>query len=663
MKNVKKYQRQYFLPPESCMEWAKKDHIEAAPAWCSVDLRDGNQALSTPMSLEEKLEFFGMLVRIGFKEIEVGFPAASETEYDFARALIDRGLIPDDVTIQVLTQAREHIIRRTFEAVQGAPRAVIHLYNSTSVAQREQVFKKDKAQIRKLAVDGARLLDSLAREAGGRFTFEYSPESFHGTEMEYALEVCNAVLDAWQPTPERKAIINLPSTVEAAMPHVFASQVEYMDRHFNNRGSVILSVHPHNDRGCGISTAEMSVLAGAQRIEGTLFGNGERTGNVDIVSLALNLYTHGVDPGLDFSNVPEIRKTYERLTGMRVPDRQPYAGDLVFSAFSGSHQDAIAKGMNWRQEKGLEVWTVPYLPIDPTDIGRTYDADVIRINSQSGKGGISYILKQNFSIALPEAMREEVGYAVKQVSDEKHEELTPQNVYDIFAEKYLLPTPCFSIPECHFRQVDGIMAEATIEHGGRRVVVNANGNGRLDAVSNTIKQYFGISYELSAYEEYALSRGSSSKAMAFVAILCEGRRYWGAGMDEDIIKASIQALVVAVNKLPGLQTEMPGSDGLFVALQNHIQENYRTVTLEELAAKFGLSTPYISKYIGEKSGRTFQEFVDGVRMKKAKTLLRNGGMTEVEIALAVGYPGAEHFARVFSRQFGMTPEEYRKQGR
>ncbi|MBR4423368.1 MAG: 2-isopropylmalate synthase, partial [Mailhella sp.] len=622
MKNIKKYHRQYFLPPERCLDWAEKDCITSAPAWCSVDLRDGNQALSTPMSLEEKLEFFRMLVRIGFKEIEVGFPAASETEYCFLRELIDRALIPQDVTVQVLTQARDHIIRRTFEAVDGAPRAVIHLYNSISVAQREQVFKKDRKQILGLAVEGALLLDELAHSTEGNFIFEYSPESFHGAEMDYALEVCNAVIGAWKPQPGRKAIINLPSTVESAMPHVFASQVEYMSRHLDRRDSVILSVHPHNDRGCGVGAAEMSVLAGAERIEGTLFGNGERTGNADIVTLALNLYTHGVDPGLDFSDLPEIRRTYSRLTGMHVPERQPYAGDLVFSAFSGSHQDAIAKGMSWREEKNLEEWTVPYLPIDPADVGRTYDSDVIRINSQSGKGGISYILKQNFSIVLPEKMREEVGYAIKQISDEKHEELTAQNVYDIFAEKYLLFTPCFSIADCQFhRQADGIIAEALIARGDERILVSANGNGRLDAVSNIIKQYFGISYALNAYEEYALSSGSSAKAMTFVNIVCDGMAYWGAGSDEDIIKSSIQALVVAVNKLPQLRQNSPRRDDRLMAMQNYIQANYQTVTLESLAEQFHLSAPYVSKYIREKSGSTFVEIVAAVRMKKAKTLL------------------------------------------
>ena len=659
MKHVEKYERQYFLPPVSCMEWTKKDYIEKPPVWCSVDLRDGNQALIEPMGLEEKIEFFQMLVDIGFKEIEVGFPAASETEFDFMRTLIERGMIPDDVTVQVLTQARPHIIKKTFEAVKGAPRAVIHLYNSTSVAQREQVFKKSPQEIKQLAVDGALLLKQLAAETEGNFSFEYSPESFHGTEIEYAAEVCNAVLDVWQPASGQKAIINIPATVETAMPHIFASQIEYMSTHLKYRDNVILSVHPHNDRGCGVSDAELAVLAGADRVEGTLFGNGERTGNVDLITVAMNMFSYGIDPGLDFANMPKIRETYERLTGMQVSPRQPYAGDLVFTAFSGSHQDAIAKGMNYRAEKKLTTWTVPYLPIDPVDVGRTYDSDVIRINSQSGKGGVAYILKQNFSISIPDKMREEVGYAVKQVSDEEHKELSPQWVYEIFCDNYVHYMPHFSISECHFRQSDGIMAEATISYGDKKAIVDANGNGRLDAVSNTIKEFFGISYELSVYEEHALSRGSSSKAMAYVGILCNGASYFGAGIDEDIIKASIHALVVAVNKLPQLEKEEGNRDDRLLAMINYIQSNYRTVTLESLAEEFHLSTPYVSKYIKDKSGKTFGEHVTQIRLKKAKTLLRNGNMTIENISYSIGYPNAEHFSRVFKKAFQMTPVQYR----
>lgn len=663
MMNVNKYEKQYFMPPVCEYDWVKKDYIEKAPIWCSVDLRDGNQALIEPMSLEEKLEFFQMLVEIGFKEIEVGFPAASETEFAFMRELIERNLIPEDVTVQVLTQAREHIIKKTFEAVKGAPHAVIHLYNSTSVAQREQVFKKDKEQIKQLAVDGAKLLKQLAEETEGKFSFQYSPESFHGTEVEYAVEVCNAVLDVWQPNGEQKAIINIPATVETAMPHVFATQVEYVSKHLKYRENVILSLHPHNDRGCGVCDAELGILAGADRIEGTLFGNGERTGNVDIITVAMNMFSYGVDPGLDFANMPRIREKYERLTRMHVYERQPYAGDLVFTAFSGSHQDAIAKGMTWRNEKKLETWTVPYLPIDPVDVGRTYDADVIRINSQSGKGGVAYILKQNFSLAIPEKMREEVGYAVKHVSDEEHKELSPQWVYEIFEENYLNPMPYFQILECHFRQDDGIMAETTLFCGEKKTIVDSNGNGRLDAVSNTIKQFFGVNYDVSVYEEHALSQGSASKAMAYVGITSEGKMYWGAGMDEDIIKASIHALVVAVNKLPQIQKDENHKDDRLMAMLNYIQSNYHNITLENMAKQFHLSEPYVSKYIKDKSGKTFGEHVTGIRMKRAKSLLKNGNMTVENISYAVGYQNVEHFNRTFKKSFQMTPMKYRNMSR
>jgi 2-isopropylmalate synthase len=664
MKNVNKYQRQYFMPPVCEYDWATKDYIEQPPIWCSVDLRDGNQALIEPMSLDEKLEFFQMLVDIGFKEIEVGFPAASETEFIFMRTLIERDMIPDDVTVQVLTQAREHIIKKTFEAVKGAPHAVIHLYNSVSVAQREQVFKKSKEEIMKLAVDGAKLLKQLASETEGDFSFEYSPESFHGTEVDYAVDVCNAVLDVWQPDAEHKAIINIPSTVETAMPHVFATQIEYVSKHLKYRENVLLSLHPHNDRGCGVSCAELGVLAGADRIEGTLFGNGERTGNVDIITLAMNLYTYGIEPNLDFTDMPKIRATYEKLTGMHVYERQPYAGDLVFTAFSGSHQDAISKGMSWHEEKQCEKWTVPYLPIDPVDVGRTYDSDVIRINSQSGKGGVAYILKQNFSMSIPEKMREEVGYAVKQVSDEEHKELSPQWVYEIFENQYVTYTPHFYIEECHFKQVDGILAEGTLICDEQKSIVHANGNGRLDAVSNIIKQYFGISYQLSEYEEHSLSKGSSSKAVAYVGITCDRTMYWGVGIDEDIIKASINALVVAVNKLPQIRKKNEiYQDERLLQMLNFIQNRYQTITLETMAKEFHLSEPYISKYIKDKSGKTFGEHVLGIRMKKAKTLLKNGNMTVESISYTVGYQNVEHFNRMFKKNFHMTPLEYRNKSK
>ncbi len=550
MEGFEKYQKSYFMPPEACFDWVKKDAIGKAPVWCSVDLRDGNQALIEPMSLEEKVEYFQMLVDIGFKEIEVGFPAASETEYSFLRTLIERKLIPDDVTVQVLTQAREHIIRKTFEAVDGAPNAIVHVYNSTSVAQREQVFRKSKDEIKKIAVDGAILLKKLAAEVQGNIRFEYSPESFHGTEVEYAVEVCNAVLDVWEPKADAKAIINIPSTVENAMPHVFASQVEYVSKNLKYRDSVVLSLHPHNDRGCGVATAELGVLAGADRLEGTLFGNGERTGNLDIVTVGMNLHAHGVDSELDFSNMQEIKETYERLTDMQVSMREPYAGELVFTAFSGSHQDAISKGMAHREKTGCSQWTVPYLPIDPKDVGRTYDSDVIRINSQSGKGGVAYVLKQNFGIVLPDLMREEVGYLMKGVSDHAHAELSPQEMLEVFTDTYSKPKRSFAITEVHFQQGDGITTQVTFQKDGVTEVVEAKGNGRLNAVNNAIKDYLGISYALDVYEEHSLSKNSSSKAMAYVGITQdEKKRYWGADSDEDIIRASIDALEHAVNHM------------------------------------------------------------------------------------------------------------------
>ena len=652
MDNWKKYEKTYFMPPEPCYDWVKKDSIDKPPIWCSVDLRDGNQALIEPMSLDEKLEFFQLLVDVGFKVIEVGFPAASETEYQFLRTLIEQNMIPDDVTIQVLTQAREHIIKRTFEAVKGAPHAIIHVYNSTSVAQREQVFKKDKEQIKKIATDGAALLKKLAEETSGNFTFEYSPESFQGTEVDYALEVCNAVLDIWKPTADNKAIINLPTTVENAMPHVFASQVEYFNKHLLHRENVILSLHPHNDRGSGISDAELGILAGADRIEGTLFGNGERTGNVDIITLAMNMFSQGVDPGLDFSDMSDICEVYERVTRMKVSPRQPYAGELVFTAFSGSHQDAIAKGMAWREEHNCEKWTVPYLPIDPQDVGRRYDSDVIRINSQSGKGGVNYILKQSFGISLPEKMKEEVGYLVKDVSDKAHKELSPDWVYHIFEDNYINAKPVFTVDECHFKQEDGIVADAVIHHNGNDRKITGVGNGRLDAVSNAIKHYFDVSYELA-------SKGSSSRAVAYVGVICNKKRYWGVGIDADIIKASIQALVVAVNKIREIAESQVNKDERLLEITNYIYANYKDVTLDDLAEKFFLSKPYLSKYIKEKSGMTFGDILKKVRMKKARAMLKSSSATVESIAESVGYQNVEHFNRIFKKMYNITPVQYR----
>ena len=513
-----------------------------------LDLRDGNQALIVPMSLEEKLEFFQMLVKIGFKEIEVGFPAASETEYEFLRTLIEKNMIPDDVTVQVLTQCRDHIIRRTFEAVKGAPRAVIHFYNSTSVAQREQVFHKSKEEIKQIAVDGAKLVKQLSEEYEGNFLFEYSPESFTGTEVDYAVEVCNAVLDIMQPTPDRPMIINLPVTVEMSMPHVYANQIEYCDKHLKYRDSVIISTHPHNDRGTGVACAELAVLAGAQRVECCLFGNGERTGNVDAVTLAMNMYSHGVDPKLDFSDMPAICATYERVTRMHIYERTPYAGQLVFAAFSGSHQDAIAKGMAYRKEKGGHRWTCPYIPVDPHDIGRTYDADVIRINSQSGKGGIGFVLEQNYGYNLPAKMREALGYKVKSVSDHSHKELSAGEVLHIFEDTFLNKSKPLSVVEAHFAQVNGITATVTLDLNGQRKVVTSVGNGRLDAVANAIQSATGMGFHLETYSEHSLDEGSTSRAASYVGLEWgDGIVTWGAGTDTDIIVAGIHALVSAIN--------------------------------------------------------------------------------------------------------------------
>ena len=551
MQHTEKYARGYFMPPNDNFDWAKKEYVDRAPAWCSVDLRDGNQALVVPMNLEEKVELYKFLLQLGFKEIEVGFPAASETEYDFLRTLIEQNLIPSDVTIQVLTQARPHIIKKTFEALDGIQSpVVVHLYNSTSVAQRQQVFQKSPDEVVQIAVDGAKLLQEYAAQYTGDFRFEYSPESFTGTEMEFALRICNAVLDVWKPTKEKQVIINLPVTVQLSMPHVYACQVEYMSKNLNYRDNVILSLHPHNDRGCGIADTELGLLAGGQRVEGTLFGNGERTGNVDIVTLALNLFSHGVDPKLNFEHMPEVVEVYERLTGMPVYDRQPYGGKLVFAAFSGSHQDAIAKGMKWRETHDEQVWTVPYLLIDPKDIGREYDGDVIRINSQSGKGGIGYLLEQKFGFNLPKNMREDLGYTVKSISDHAHKELQPQEVHDIFVQHYVNLSAPVEITDFHFRHNGTYHAEVSITINGNAELLCGEGNGRLDAVADALTKRFHIAYTDLTYSEHALEVGSKSRASAYVGITVpDGKTHWGCGVHTDIINASVYALLSATNKL------------------------------------------------------------------------------------------------------------------
>lgn len=560
MKNYNKYKIGYYPPPECEMRWTKKDHITEAPIWCSVDLRDGNQALIVPMSLDEKLEFFQFLTKIGFKEIEVGFPAASETEYELLRTLIDKDMIPDDTTVQVLTQSRKQIIKKTFESLKGTKCAIVHLYNSTSAAQREQVFKASKKDIISIAVQGAELIKYYAaKQPETDFRFEYSPESFTGTEPEFALQICNAVIDIWEPTPENKVIINLPVTVELSMPHIYANQIEYMCDHLNKRENVIVSLHPHNDRGTAVADTELGLLAGGDRVEGTLFGNGERTGNVDIVTVAMNMFSHGVDPKLDFSNMPEVVEMYEKFTDLKVHPRQPYGGRLVFAAFSGSHQDAIAKGMKYRRDKKLNKWSTPYLPIDPTDVGREYEADVIRINSQSGKGGVAYILHRNFGYMIPKAMREELGYMVKNISDRKHKELSPDDVCELFEKEYVNVFDPIDITDASFQKVpdydksefpDGIRVDINVTIKDKQYEFDSLGNGRLDAISNALKKSpYTFDYEFITYSEHALTSDSSSKAVAYIAIAArDGRIFWGVGTHDDIILASVNALVSALNR-------------------------------------------------------------------------------------------------------------------
>ena len=548
MMDSTKYRVGYFPVDKKYNSWVEKDHVEKSPVWCSVDMRDGNQSLVIPMSLEEKLEYYKMLLKVGFKEIEVGFPAASETEYEFLRTLIDNNMIPEDVTVQVLTQCREHIIRKTFDACKGAPSAIIHFYNSVSVAQREQVFKKSKEEIKQIAVEGAKLVKKLSSEYEGKFRFEYSPESFTGTEPEYALEVCNAVLDILEPSEDNNVIINLPVTVEMSSPHVYASQVEYMSKNLKYREYVTLSLHPHNDRGTAVADSELALLAGADRVEGTLFGNGERTGNVDIITLAMNMYSHGVDPKLDFSNINELIETYERCTRMHVYERAPYAGALVFAAFSGSHQDAIAKGMKFREKKKLHEWNVPYIPIDPKDIGRTYDADVIRVNSQSGKGGIGYLLEQIFGYNLPAKMREHFSYLCKHISDSEHKELQPNDIYDIFAENYLNINGDISVTDFDFvRENDTVKINITFMKNGEETELEAEGNGTLSAVNNALCEYTGEKYTLQVFTQHSMQgQGSHSVAASYIGLeRDDGTMYWGAGTHTDVITASTNALLSA----------------------------------------------------------------------------------------------------------------------
>ena len=544
--NFDKYKRGYFMPPSPSRAWVEKEFIERAPMWCSVDLRDGNQALITPMSLDEKVEFFKLLVEIGFKEIEVGFPAASATEYDFLRTLITQNLIPEGVRVQVLTQAREHIIKRTFEALAGCENAVVHFYNSTSLAQRQQVFKKSKDEVKAIATAGARLCKDIAGQMGADFAFEYSPESFTGTELEYALDVCNEVISVLKPSFKQKLIINLPATVELSLPHIYASAVEYISKNIHERENVIISLHPHNDRGCAVAAAELGLLAGADRVEGTLFGNGERTGNVDIITLAMNLYTHGVAPGLDFSDIPRICELYERVSKMRVYERQPYSGKLVFAAFSGSHQDAIAKGMAFHATQDAQTWSVPYLPIDPRDVGRVYESDVIRINSQSGKGGIAYVLSAQ-GIELPAAFREGFSYFIKDISDKQHRELGADEILAIFNAEFVNLKEPLSAEHFAFSKNGQISVQMDAVFKGEKKSLKGSGNGRLDAVANALRENLKLEFDIVDYSEHSLQEGSTSQAISYVQISSAGKRHFGVGIDTDIINASVFGLVSAIN--------------------------------------------------------------------------------------------------------------------
>jgi len=535
-------------------EWPSK-RVTSSPIWCSVDLRDGNQSLKVPMNIEEKLSFFNLLVSLGFKEIEIGFPSASNTEYQFTRKLIEDNLIPDDVTIQVLTQARDHLIEKTFEALVGAKNAIVHLYNSTSIIQRKVVFNKSKEEIIEIAIHGAELLNKYSlMYPETNFSFEYSPESFTGTELEYSLKICEAVLKVWKPTTHKKAIINLPSTVEMSTPNIYADQIEWFCKNLSNRSSVIISLHTHNDRGTCTAASELGLLAGADRVEGTLFGNGERTGNLDIVTMALNLFTQGIDPNLSFTKLSEVVELYEEFTKMSVHERHPYAGKLVFTAFSGSHQDAIRKGLKAREKENAEYWQVPYLPIDPHDIGREYE-EIIRINSQSGKGGTAYILETEYGFFLPKAMHKDFGEIVKNKSDMLNAELSPSSIFDLFRDAYInIKTP-YTLKNYKLHSMQNVETDeniveiiALISSFEEVREIEGKGNGPVDAFFNALHTSNINGYNFISYDEHALEIGSNSKAVAYVQIESKGKRYFGVGISENIDTASLNALVSAINR-------------------------------------------------------------------------------------------------------------------
>lgn len=536
-------------------EWPNKE-IEKAPVWCSVDLRDGNQALIDPMVVHEKIEFFNYLVKLGFKQIEIGFPAASQIEFDFLRQLVDRKLIPDDVVVQVLTQCREELLDRTFESIKGCKQAIVHIYNSTSTLQRDVVFGMDKEHITNIAVEGTRMVKERAKDFPGKIILEYSPESFTGTELDYALEICTAVQEAWGATKEEPIIINLPSTVEMNTPNVYADQIEWMNKHFKNRESIILSVHPHNDRGTGVASAELALLAGADRIEGTLFGNGERTGNVDIMNIAYNMFSQGINPNLEIEHINESIEIYERCCKIPIHPRHPYAGKLVFTAFSGSHQDAINKGVKAMKERGSEIWQVPYLPIDPSDIGREYEP-IVRINSQSGKGGVAFIMDTYFGFKLPKGMHREFANVIQGIS-EKQGEVSPDEIMDAFRAEYLNQKE-----PIHFRKlrVDDLSGETKSEFDTRVVVVYTNngvekqfeavGNGPIDAVKRGLQEELSVDIKILDYEEHALQSGSNSQAAAYIHLLDmdSGAVTYGVGVSSNITRASVRAIFSAINRL------------------------------------------------------------------------------------------------------------------
>ena len=547
--NYQKYVKMYHPVKLENREWPDKE-ITKAPIWCSVDLRDGNQALYSPMTIEEKIEFFNYLVKLGFKEIEVGFPAASHTEFDFIRRLIDENLIPDDVTIQVLTQAREHIIKKTIEALKGAKNAIVHLYNSTSTLQRRVVFHKNKEEIKQLAVDGARLVSELVdKELDGNIRYEYSPESFTCTEPEYAAEITNAVLDILKPTPERKVIVNLPSTIEVATANVYADQIEYMCKHLNNRENLIISLHAHNDRGTGVASTELALLAGADRVEGTLFGNGERTGNADIVTIALNMFAQCIIPELNFVNIDEVIAMFEKFNKMTVHPRHPYGGEMAYVAFSGSHQDAIKKSFDLFEKEGSKTWANPYLTIDPSDIGRKYEP--ILINSQSGKGGVSYVMESKYGYTLPKAMLVEFAQVVNDMSDAKHTVLENHEIHQAFKDMYVNITSPVELVSYNLSQSEGATElHASIKHNGKPLESQSSGNGPLDALCNALRKELDLDFEISDYTEHTLERSSASKAAAYIAVkAADGSSFWGAGVDSNINSASAYALISAVNRM------------------------------------------------------------------------------------------------------------------